>query len=92
MERFENEIWEPVIGFEGHYEVSNYGRVKALRRTIYRNDGRVRTMKEKILQLLDSHGYKSVMLCKEGKGKSQPEIINSIFKGPCVKSRVLLLI
>ena len=69
MERFENEIWEPVIGFEGHYEVSNYGRVKALRRTIYRNDGRVRTMKEKILQLLDSHGYKSVMLCKEGKGK-----------------------
>lgn len=27
----ENEIWKPVVGWEGLYEVSNHGRVKSLR-------------------------------------------------------------
>lgn len=25
-----NELWKPILGFEGHYEVSNLGRVKSL--------------------------------------------------------------
>jgi hypothetical protein len=38
------EIWKPIIGFEGLYEVSNLGRVRSLRRKIImsarkRNDG-----------------------------------------------------
>ena len=27
-----NEIWKPILNFEGLYEVSNLGRVKALKR------------------------------------------------------------
>ena len=30
----EQEIWKPIAGFEGHYEVSNHGRVRSLTRTI----------------------------------------------------------
>lgn len=30
MERTENEIWRPAAGYEGRYEVSNYGRVRSL--------------------------------------------------------------
>lgn len=33
----EKEIWKAVEGFEGFYEVSNMGRVKALRREVPRN-------------------------------------------------------
>ena len=29
MEEYENEIWKPIEGCEGLYEVSNYGRVKS---------------------------------------------------------------
>ena len=28
------EIWKDVIGYEGLYQVSNYGRIKSLKRTI----------------------------------------------------------
>lgn len=28
----ENELWRDVLGFEGIYNVSNYGRVKRLKR------------------------------------------------------------
>lgn len=31
VENLENEIWKPVVGFEGKYEVSNMGRVKSLK-------------------------------------------------------------
>ena len=33
------EEWLPVGGYEGHYEVSSLGRVKALRRLISRRGG-----------------------------------------------------
>lgn len=32
----ENEIWMPITGYEGYYEVSNLGRVKALSRIVKR--------------------------------------------------------
>jgi hypothetical protein len=28
------EIWKPVVGYEGLYEVSSFGRVKSLKRNI----------------------------------------------------------
>lgn len=34
-----NEIWKPIANFEGLYEVSNLGRVKALKRKKNRNIG-----------------------------------------------------
>jgi hypothetical protein len=29
---YENEVWKPVVGYEGHYEVSDMGRVRSLKR------------------------------------------------------------
>lgn len=56
----ENEIWKPICGFEGLYEVSNLGRVKSLKYG-----------KEKILkQIKDKFGYLHVILCKNGTKKT----------------------
>jgi len=44
----EKEEWRDIIGYEGMYEVSNFGRVKSLRRKVrYKNS--FRTIKEKIM-------------------------------------------
>lgn len=51
------EIWKPVAGYEGFYEVSNQGRVK-----------RTKNLKETILKSCKhNNGYLKVMLCKNGK-------------------------
>lgn len=45
----EKEIWKPVVGYEGIYEVSNLGRVKSLERVVSFGRAR-RVIKEKILK------------------------------------------
>lgn len=45
-----NEIWKPVVGYEGLYEVSNYGRVKSLAKTIPGLFGSTIYLKEKIVK------------------------------------------
>ena len=58
------EIWKPVKGYEGLYEVSNWARVKSLN---YRRTGR-----EEILKLqTDTGGYLYVFLCKNGKATNK---------------------
>lgn len=44
------EIWKPVQGFEGRYEVSSFGRIKALERKLHYKDGRTGKLSEKILR------------------------------------------
>ena len=29
-----SEVWKPVVGYEGRYEVSNLGRVRSVERTV----------------------------------------------------------
>ena len=56
------EIWKDILGYEGKYMVSNWGRVKSLN---YH-----RTGKERIMKPSDNgHGYLFVVLCKDGKDK-----------------------
>lgn len=43
------EEWRPVVGWEGLYEVSSYGRVRSLDRVVYRSVGR-QTFKGRILK------------------------------------------
>lgn len=70
------EIWKPVIGYEGLYEVSNYGNVKSLFRTIkyYRADyGRICTknLLERMMKFdVTYDGYNSVTLTKDRKSKT----------------------
>ena len=63
------EYWKPVVGYEGLYEVSNWGRVKSAKRLVKSPRG-YRTVCERILKpTKDSHGYLCVSLHKEGKMK-----------------------
>ena len=65
------EEWKAVVGYEGYYEVSNYGRVKGLNRIIQRSDGRMVTIPERILSpVLDTDGYRQCKLCRDGKYKT----------------------
>ena len=51
------EIWKPVIGYEGLYEVSNFGNVKSL------NYNRKKWL-EKVLSPYNDRSYSSVVLSK----------------------------
>ena len=63
----DDEIWKPVVGFEGLYEVSNFGRVKALERLVINNNG-LQHKHERILKPNYSGDNRGdVILCKDGK-------------------------
>lgn len=64
------EIWKPVKGYEGLYEVSNLGNVKALKRTV--NKGKChRTWDEHILKTaIDGCGYFRTNLARNGTNKT----------------------
>jgi len=65
------EIWKDIAGYEGFYQVSNYGRVRSLRRTFTRSDGKIKTFQEKTLkQGTNPNGYKYVNLSIKSKAYS----------------------
>lgn len=52
------EIWRPVVGYEGLYEVSSYGRVRSLDKYVKYSNGRINLHKGRILSLWkDTNGY-----------------------------------
>ena len=66
-----DEIWKPISGYEGVYEVSNLGRVRSCDRIVVCNDGRKYKRKGKVLrQSYDANKYYKVALCKNGKQKN----------------------
>lgn len=61
------EIWRPVQGYEGSYEVSNLGKVRSLDRVIHYQDGSTRNRKGKVLKpCVDISGYAIVYLAHRG--------------------------
>lgn len=62
----EKEIWIDINGYEGHYQISNFGRVKSNARYVLRSDGRWQYVKERILIPFQGKtcNYLSVQLCK----------------------------
>lgn len=60
------EIWRDISGFKGLYEISNYGRVRSLRKKI-KWKGTLRTMPERILKLRHAGKYYRIVLYKNGK-------------------------
>lgn len=65
------EIWKPVVGWEGLYEVSNLGRIKSIERYVITKHGYKLFIKQKIIKQTTSNcNYKRVQLNKNGKGKS----------------------
>jgi hypothetical protein len=65
------EIWKDIKGYEGLYQVSNEGRVKALSRVVKSRWGTPKPLKEKeIREIVDSLGYSRLSLSKDGKVKA----------------------
>jgi hypothetical protein len=87
------EIWRPVVGHEGAYEVSNLGRVRSVDRikTIHRRDGHTGEemyvsykITGRILRLdTTNKGYFRVMLGRHGPRKSVHQLVLEAFIGPC---------
>lgn len=64
------EVWRDVVGYEGLYRVSNYGRVRSLD-IISKNRWGDYTRKGIMLTLtIDQHGYPSCKLWKNGNKKT----------------------
>lgn len=61
------EKWKDIIGYEGHYKISTFGRVKSLMRLTPHYRGGFLKKKALILsQGLDTDGYPQVLLCING--------------------------
>lgn len=63
------EIWKPVAGYEGLYEVSNKGNVRSLDRHCLGRDGRSELHRGRVLaKQLTWNGYHDVSLANRGAG------------------------
>lgn len=61
------EIWKDILGYEGLYQISNFGSVKSLSRKINNKHGTFTLKKENILKLgNDKDGYQIIGLLKNG--------------------------
>jgi len=74
------EIWKPIINYEGLYEISNYGRVKRFNRDKKRRPFKIRKLKK-----YNKYGHLSINLCKESKVKifQAHRLVLEAFVGPC---------
>ena len=71
MEKEQIEVWKDIEGYEGLYQVSNFGQVKSLPRTIIYKDGRKRIFPEKILKpSKNKNDYLIVKISKNDKQES----------------------
>jgi hypothetical protein len=68
-----DEIWKPIDGYEGYYEISSCGRVKTVERKVYNpgvlGDGCYRTVPEIIRKPNIMKGYHCIALRKDNKVK-----------------------
>ena len=80
------ESWIPVPGYEGLYEVSDFGRVRSVDRWYVRTDSRKYFVKGKILQQsMTSNGYLTVTLRKNrtASRKTMHRLVLLAFRGQC---------
>lgn len=62
------EIWKDIKGFEGHYQISNYGNVKSLERFVDSSRGLLKKNEQINKHWVDSHtGYKRIKIYKDKK-------------------------
>lgn len=62
LDNFDGELWKDIDGYEGIYQISNYGRIKSLERDITRCDGRTIHVSQRILKYKKARGYDCVGL------------------------------
>lgn len=79
------EIWKPVVGYEGLYEVSSLGKIRSLDRTVLGRGGCFRRIKGRIVkEYIDEDGRALVGLWKLNKGVTRfvCHIVLEAFVGP----------
>jgi len=64
------EVWKEIIGYEGLYEVSNYGNIKSISRTITKGNITYVTKDKLLKQSVDTVGYPYVNLSDYKKQKT----------------------
>lgn len=66
------QVWKDIEGYEGYYQISSIGRVKSLKRPIYRKDGTFQRMKRESIKTpkLSTDGYYRITLSVNGIDKS----------------------
>jgi len=63
------ELWKDIIFYEGYYQISNFGKVRSVKRQV-QNGTCLMSVRERELNLNDNgNGYLFVRLSKEGKAK-----------------------
>lgn len=62
LDSFDGELWKDIEGYDGIYQVSNYGRIKSLERDVMRCDGRSFHFTQRILKYKKARGYNCVGL------------------------------
>lgn len=86
-----DEIWKPVLGYEGLYEVSSLGRVRSLDRNVYRKNGGAWRLSGRILSQAyckdgrcPTYITPTVILTKDGIGKTYKvaPLVCVAFHGP----------
>lgn len=66
------EIWKDICGYEGYYQISNFGRVKSLARPVFKRDGSFHRFKNETIKSpkISKDGYLSVTLSVNGDNKT----------------------
>lgn len=65
------EVWIDIIGYEGHYQVSNLSRVRSLDKKVNGGRSGLKLKKSKILTPGIRSGYQAVTLSKNGECKTK---------------------
>lgn len=80
----EREVWAAHPEWIGFYEVSTFGFVRSVSRTVRKWDG-TRSVRGRVLKMNLSRGYLRVMLCRGGRtpNLSVHRLVLETFVGPC---------
>lgn len=71
MENYRIEIWKDIVGYEGLYQISNFGRIKSVERVVIKKNDRKNYVKETVLRFgINTSGYYIVSLYKNAKPKT----------------------
>lgn len=82
-----HEVWKPVVGWEGYYEVSDHGRVRSVERVTVRSNGLKYTVRQQVMaQFREPKNHLLVTLnrdgMKSGKNRLVHQLVLEAFVGP----------